>query len=65
MNYLVVWEMEISGATSPEEAARRAREYQKDTSLPEPVMDVYLCSDEGEHTRVDLEEIAQEATATD
>ena len=59
MDYLVTWEMEIHNANSPEEAAKRAREVQKDTSQPEPVMNVYSCDNDGECSRIDLEELEQ------
>ncbi|MDR3799612.1 MAG: hypothetical protein P4K93_15770 [Terracidiphilus sp.] len=58
MDYLVVWEMEIRNAATPEEAALRARAHEKDEEAEEPVVDVY--SEEGECTRVDLEELRQE-----
>ncbi|MGB0063564.1 MAG: hypothetical protein WBP85_03890 [Terracidiphilus sp.] len=58
MDYVVVWEMEIHNAATPEEAARRARAHQKDETAEEPVMDVY--SEEGKCSRVDLEELLPE-----
>lgn len=62
MDYLVTWEIEIHGANSPADAAKRARVLQKDSSQPEPVMDVYSCDENGNCTRVDLEELEQEET---
>ena len=50
--------MEIYNAATPEEAARRARARQKDETAEEPIMDVY--SEDGERSRVDLEELQQE-----
>jgi hypothetical protein len=50
--------MEIKNAASPEEAARRARARQIDTTAEEPVMVVY--SEDGECSRVDLEELQQQ-----
>jgi hypothetical protein len=58
VDYVVVWEMEIYNAATPEEAARRARARQKDETAEEPIMDVY--SEDGERSRVDLEELQQE-----
>ena len=58
MDYVVVWEMGINNAATPEEAARRARAHQKDEAAEEPVVDVY--SEDGECSRVDLEELLQE-----
>jgi hypothetical protein len=58
VDYVVVWEMEIKNAASPEEAARRARARQIDTTAEEPVMVVY--SEDGECSRVDLEELQQQ-----
>lgn len=63
MDYLVTWEMEIRNVNSPEEAAKRARAFQRDISQPEPVMDVYSCDEKGICTRVDLEELEQDEMA--
>ena len=65
MDYLVTWEIEIQGADSPEEAAKRARAFQRDILQPEPVMNVYSCDGEDECTLIDLEEIEQEKTIRD
>jgi hypothetical protein len=57
--------MEIYDAATPEEAARRARAFQKDPNLEEPVVDVYPMDGLDECTRVDLEELEQESGASD
>lgn len=52
--YRVVWEIDIP-ATSPEEAARQARTYQRDEKAIVGVFEVY--DQEGKAHKVDLDEL--------
>lgn len=49
--YNIKWEIEIDAKT-PEEAARKALEIQRDPASLATVFDIY--DEEGNHTRVDL-----------
>ena len=58
-NYLVTWEIDVT-AKSPEEAARKARELQQRSSEGYGAGVFDVTDDEGNVTRVDLDEIDQE-----
>ena len=54
--YHVEWSIEIDAET-PEEAARKALEIQRDSASCATVFDVYEMDGDGEATRIDLDDL--------